>query len=89
MKSRAVRQLKALKRYQVAQIISGIEKCLTENPERPSKSRIKKLHGRQDATYRLRVGNYRVFYDVGEKTVVIVAILHKSETRSFYREDEP
>lgn len=87
LKPEAVRQLKSLTPYHAARVISGIEKHLSVNPERPSRSRIKKLRGAQDATYRLRVHDYRVFYDVGEETVDIVAILHKKETGTFYTED--
>jgi len=34
-------------------------------------SRIKRLRGRTAATYRLRVGDFRVFYDVDEAEVVV------------------
>src|SRR5262249_29995995 len=39
------------------------------------------------AAYRLRVGNYRVFYDVAEKEAVVISVLHKQETASFYGKD--
>ena len=52
-----------------------------------SRSRIKRLRGEQDATYRLRVGQYRVFYDVLERQVIVTAVLHKRETVLFYREE--
>ena len=45
--------------------------------------------GKQDATYRLRVGEYRVFYDVGEGVVTVVAVFHKRDTVRFCREEGP
>ena len=42
----------------------------------------------QETAFRLRVGDYRVFYDVIEERVEIVQVLHKSETPSFYREEK-
>jgi hypothetical protein len=32
---------------------------------------------------------YRVFYDVAEAEVIVIAVLHKRETAAFYREDAP
>jgi mRNA-degrading endonuclease RelE of RelBE toxin-antitoxin system len=54
-----------------------------------SRSRIKRLRGRHAATYRLRVGDYRVFYDIGDAEVVIIAVLHKRQTAEFYGEKTP
>ena len=89
LKPKALRQLKKLKRYYAEQILAAMEKHLCEEPERTSASRIRKLRGKQTATYRLRVGDYRVFYDVGERLVSVIAILHKSETEDLYREELP
>ena len=50
---------------------------------------MKRLRGTQDATYRLRVGEHRVFYDVVEDQVIVTAVLRKHETVGFYREDQP
>jgi mRNA-degrading endonuclease RelE of RelBE toxin-antitoxin system len=45
-----------------------------------SKSRIKRLRGLSHPQYRLRVGDdIRVFYDVAEKAVQVLAIVLKSE----------
>lgn len=87
-KSLALRQLKDLKRYYAIQIVSAIEKYLKFNPDKPSIPRIKRLRGYQKATYRLREGDYRIFYDVDQTTVTVVAILHKTETAKFYSKEE-
>lgn len=68
-------------------IMDAIEAHLRYEPERTSRSRIQRLRGLQDATYRLRAGDFRVFYDVREGRVSVVAVLHKSETAAFYREE--
>lgn len=65
--------------------MDAIERYLREEPERASQTSIKRLRGQQQTTFRLRVGDYRVFYDVVEDRVEIVQILHKSETESFYQ----
>ena len=55
---------------------------------RTSRATIKRLRGQQETTFRLRVRDYRVFYDVVDDRVEIVQILHKSETPTFYRKEE-
>jgi len=65
-------------------VLDAIETHLRYEPDRLSRSRIKRLRGRQAATYRLRVGDYRVFYDVGEAEVVVIAVLHKRQTAELY-----
>jgi mRNA-degrading endonuclease RelE of RelBE toxin-antitoxin system len=83
----ALRQLKRLRRHDAATILDAMERYLRHEPERTSRSRIKRLRGTQDATFRLRVGDYRVYYDVREQTVSVVAVLHKRETATFYRQE--
>ena len=80
--------LRRVKRFYARQILVAIDRHLRHEPERPSKASIKRLRGRQRATFRLRAGEYRVFYDVGENTVTVVAILHKSETAQFYEKEQ-
>jgi mRNA interferase RelE/StbE len=61
-KPTAIRQLQKMKRYYSAAIIDAIEKHLREEPERAHDA-IKRFRGRQAAIFRLRVQDYRVFYD--------------------------
>ncbi|HEY3169898.1 MAG TPA: type II toxin-antitoxin system RelE/ParE family toxin [Thermoanaerobaculia bacterium] len=42
-----------------------------------SRSRIKRLRGRRRPQYRLRIGDLRVFYDVAEERVEVLAIVSK------------
>jgi mRNA-degrading endonuclease RelE of RelBE toxin-antitoxin system len=83
----AIKQLKRMKRYHAGIILDSIEKHLSEEPEKLHGS-INRLRGKQEATFRLRVQDFRVFYDVAEDKVEIVQILHKSETPSFYQEED-
>ena len=83
----AIGQLKKMKRYYAGIVVDAIERHLSEEPERTHGS-IRRLRGKQEATFRLQVQGHRVFYDVVEDRVEIVQILHKSETPSFYQEEE-
>ncbi len=81
----AVRRLKRMKRFYAAAILDTIERYLREEPEKTSRTAIKRLRGHQETVFRLRVGDYRVFYDVIEDRVEMIQILHKSETPGFYK----
>lgn len=83
-----MRQLKALRRRDSTTIVDDIDRHLSEEPERTSRTSIKRLRGHQDATFRLRVGEYRIFYDVRDDRVEVIQILHKSETGRFYKEHD-
>ena len=79
----AMKELRALPAYDQAQVRDAIEKHLRHEPKRLSKSRIKRLRGVSKPQFRLRVGNVRVFYDVSEKTVEILAIVTKAQAQSW------
>ena len=51
-----------------------------------SKSRIKRLRGFDQPQYRLRVGEIRVFYDVTETEVQVLAIVSKAEAQAWLDE---
>lgn len=61
-----------------AEVKDAMESHLRHKPSKVSKSRIKKLRGFTRPQYRLRVGDVRVFYDVTEETVEVLAIVEKS-----------
>lgn len=58
-------------------IKSGIETHLRHEPTLVSKSRIKRLREMEHPQYRLRISDYRVFYDIEQNDVVIIAIVPK------------
>jgi mRNA interferase RelE/StbE len=59
---------------------------LRHEPKKVSRSRIKRLRGLRQPQYRLRVGDVRIFYDVTETTVEVLAIVTKSEAESWLAE---
>jgi mRNA interferase RelE/StbE len=76
----AVKDLENLKANVRAEVRDAIEEHLRHQPTKASKSRIKRLRGFSRPQYRLRGGDdIRVFYDVTEKVVEILAIVLKSE----------
>lgn len=91
LKPSAVDDLDGLRKYDATQIADAIETCLTHEPAKVSKSRIKRLRGVSNPDYRLRVGDYRVFYNVDEDLhrVEVLRVMHKDQTKSYYEELEP
>ena len=75
----AAKDLRGIDRKWIARIVATIE--MLESDARPSGC--KKLVG-SDHTYRLRIGDYRVVYDIHDDTliVLIVRIRHR---RDVYR----
>jgi mRNA-degrading endonuclease RelE of RelBE toxin-antitoxin system len=69
-----------------ATIRDTVRAHLTYEPTKESKSRIKKLRALKHPQFRLRVGKMRVFYDVVEKDVVVVAIMSKEKTIQWLEE---
>ncbi|MBI3391663.1 MAG: type II toxin-antitoxin system RelE/ParE family toxin [Nitrospirae bacterium] len=61
-------------------ILDEISARLSTNPVRESKTRIKRMTGFIPPLYRLRVGDYRVYYRVHAPTVAILAVLQKKDS---------
>ena len=79
----AVEDLKALRAFERATVREAIKEHLRFAPTKTSKSRIKRLRGMRQTEYRLRVDDIRVFYDVTEHTVEILAIISKAEAAAW------
>jgi len=79
----AVEDLKGLKANIGATVRVALETHLRHEPTKTSRSRIERLRGLRRPQYRLRVGDIRVFYDVSDTTVAILAIVEKSEAESW------
>ena len=79
-KSSALKELKRLDRQVVPRIFAAVEDLSSD----PFPQGCRKLHG-GDRTYRVRVGDYRIIYEVfGDRLVVeIVRVRHR---RDVYRE---
>lgn len=79
----AVQQLKNLRAFERTAILDEIERILRVNPTQESKAKLKLLRQPAPAQFRLRVGEYRVFYDVLEQSVFVIQILSKSDSVSY------
>jgi mRNA interferase RelE/StbE len=79
----AIADFRALKASVRATVQAALETHLRHEPRKTSRSRIKRLRGLARPQYRLRVGDVRVFYDVGDDTVEILAIVSKPEAESW------
>ena len=79
----AVEDLGRLRAHVRAAVRAALETHLRHEPEKTSRSRIKRLQGLRRPQYRLRVGEVRVFYDVSGTTVEVLAIVAKSEAESW------
>lgn len=75
----AVEDLKRLDAHVRAKVKDLIEVHLRHEPAKVSKSRIKSLRGLRHPQYRLRIDDIRVFYDIEEARVEILAIIEKSD----------
>jgi mRNA interferase RelE/StbE len=78
-----VEDLKRLKANLRADIRTALETHLRHEPKKVSRSRIKRLRGLGKPQYRLRVGEVRIFYDVTETNVEVLAIVAKLEAVSW------
>jgi addiction module RelE/StbE family toxin len=82
----AVRDLKSLAAHDRAKVKDLIELHLRHTPMRVSKSRIKKLRGLRHPQFRLRIDDFRLFYDVEDGTVQILAIILKSKAAQWLKQ---
>jgi mRNA-degrading endonuclease RelE of RelBE toxin-antitoxin system len=76
----AIADLERLRAADRSGIVSAIQIHLRHAPRKESKSRIKRLRGLRQPEYRLRVADFRVFYDVAEPEVHILAIVARALT---------
>jgi mRNA interferase RelE/StbE len=72
--------------FQRAAVRDAIDSHLHHQPALESKSRIKRLRGIDRPQYRLRVGMIRVFYDITDEEVHVLAIVEKSKAAAWLAE---
>lgn len=82
----AIQDLRRLSARDRAEVRDALETHLRHEPTRASRSRIKKLRSLSKPQYRLRVSEIRVFYDVYEERVEVLAIVPKPEAAEWLRE---
>ncbi|MFH1918958.1 MAG: type II toxin-antitoxin system RelE/ParE family toxin [Planctomycetota bacterium] len=85
----AVDDLRSFRKCDQQQIITAIESQLPHQATQPSRNR-KQLRPNQLAEWELRIGDFRVFYDVDEANVVvkIEAIGYKQGNKLFVHGEE-
>ncbi len=79
----AKEDFKALKANDRAAVRDAMEQHLRHEPTKTSRSRIKRLRGLRRPQYRLRVEEVRVFYDVTDEAVEVLAMVAKSEAAAW------
>jgi len=82
----AVRELQTLPAHVRARVRDGLEQHLRHEPTKLSKSRIKRLRGLSRPQFRLRIDDIRVFYDVTDATVEVLAIISKAQAAEWLQE---
>jgi len=75
----AVEDFRDLKANVRAKVRDGLKTHLRHEPTKTSRSRIKRLRGRSQPQYRLRIEDLRGFYDVTGSKVEVLGIVEKSE----------
>ncbi len=80
----AQEDLDRLRAFERAMALDAIETHLRHLPRLESRSRIKRLRGR-DGEYRLRIGAaLRAFYRVEGNEVLVLRVMAKDETAEYY-----
>ena len=80
--------MRALRAFDRRAVLDVIERVLTSTPTRVGRSRIKRLRGIDSPQYRVRVGTFRVFYDVDleGREVYVLRVLTKADVAEYLRE---
>lgn len=73
------RDIQVLRPFERRNILAAIERHLRHEPTRESQSRIKRLRELARPQYRLRVDDIRIFYDIVDDVVEIIAIIAKAD----------
>ncbi len=73
-------RLGGLRRFDQSKVLDGIEQHLRHQPKLESKSRIKAMQQPFWSQYRLRIDDFRVYYDVDDnsKQVHVLRVLRKT-----------
>jgi mRNA-degrading endonuclease RelE of RelBE toxin-antitoxin system len=69
-----------------SEVRDAVERYIRHEPIRTSKSRIKRLRDLAQPRFRLRVGETRVFYDVVDQAVQVLAVVSKAQASAWLEE---
>lgn len=86
MAPEAAETMKSLSAFHRTTIRDALEIHLRHEPARTSRSRIKRLRGLSQPQFRLRVEDFRVFYDIRGQEVQVLAIVTKEEAEAWLAE---
>jgi mRNA interferase RelE/StbE len=67
----AADDIRALRAFDQCKVLDGIEEHLSDHPQQTSKSRIKAMGQPFWSQYRLRIDDFRVYYDIDENDHVV------------------
>ncbi len=81
----AARDFKELRAPDRRAIREALEIQLRHEPTKTSKARIKRLRGLSRPQFRLRVEDFRIFYDVLGEEVQVIAIVAKDRADEWLR----
>jgi mRNA interferase RelE/StbE len=84
--SAAVEDIKRLRAFERSAVRDAVESWLRHEPAKVSKTRIKRLRGMRKPQYRLRVEEVRVFYDVNERYVEVLAVVFKGDADAWLQQ---
>jgi len=82
----ACHDLKRLDAHTRSKVRAALDVHLRHEPTKTSRSRIKRLRGVSRPQFRLRVDDVRVFYDVSENRVEVLAVVMKSDAEAWLKE---
>jgi mRNA-degrading endonuclease RelE of RelBE toxin-antitoxin system len=86
----AVRELKAIPVFHRRTILSVMSKVVAEQPTLERRSRVKRMRDDFHPPYRLRVGDFRVYYDVDhDRSEVLVLHVWEKGRRTTPRGQTP
>ncbi len=68
-------------------VLAEISTRLSASPAKESKTRIKRMTGFLPPLYRLRVGDYRVYYRIAPPIVAVLAVLHKKDSNRWLKKN--
>jgi mRNA interferase RelE/StbE len=81
----AVSDLRSLRASERKAIKEALEVHLRHEPAKTSMARIKRLRALSRPQFRLRVEDFRVFYDVVGTEVLVLAIVSKADAQQWLR----
>lgn len=71
-------QVKELRAFDKKRVMERIREVLTVNPDLESKATVKRLRQPAIGQYRLRVGEYRVYYHIEKGIVYVLGVERKA-----------